>query len=328
MAGRFSLPSVGVPAKAFWDRYYWYAQAAVLLLALATQYPWPPGDLATDGLFLLWTLAGYLAARRYPFAARLVHALGVLPILAFYARRPDTAFPPELHPFAYLLLAFFPIYTATAMAGGRGFAAAALLAWALGAPFLDRAGWVALAFFSWSLTGLVALGYYRLAEQIRVHQRGLEALVLADPLTGLRNRRALEEDFAHLQALARREGKPLVLTLWDVNNLKAINDTYGHQAGDRVLKKFARVLKDTVRQSDSLYRLGGDEFAGLHIGLAAPEQLLERVRRRFPWASAGWIDAGGLSFEEAYRRADRALYRDKAHKPDDLARLTREETVP
>jgi len=132
-------------------------------------------------------------------------------------------------------------------------------------------------------------------------------------------------DVRGLEALARREGKRLVFTLWDVNNLKAINDLYGHAAGDRVLKKFAKILREALRQSDALYRIGGDEFAGLHVGLEDPEAMLARVREQFPWASSGWVDATELDFQAAYRRVDERMYRDKAQKPEELARFTRED---
>ncbi len=312
----------------FWSAYYWWVMLGVLGLALVTQYPWRHrGDLYTDGLFALWSGAMYLAARRWPFGARLVHALGVLPILAFYTRQPDTWLPREYHDELFLLLAFFPIYAATAMVGIWGFAAAALLAGVLGLPLLNDPALLPVAIFYWTLGGLLGLGYHRMVERLRTFHENLLSQALTDPLTGLRNRRALEEDYARLQALAKREKKRLIFTLWDVNDLKTINDLYGHAAGDKVLKKFARILRETIRQADAVYRIGGDEFAGLHLGIEEPEALLERVRRQFPWASSGWVDATDLDFKTAYRMVDERMYRDKAHKPEELAKFTREEPI-
>ncbi len=313
-------------AEHYWGTYYWVVMGVVLALAFFLQYPWNHrGDLATDALFLVWTGLGLLAARSSPFYARLIHALGVLPVLAFYAAQPDTQIPYALHPQLYLLLAFFPVYTATAMIGPLGFAVSVALAWALGLSIWREPGLLPVAVLYWALAGLLGLGYYWMARRLAAYHRTLLERALSDPLTGLGNRRALEEDYPRYQALAAREGERLILTLWDVNDLKAINDRYGHAAGDRVLRKFARVLQGHVRKSDPLYRIGGDEFAGLHLGLNDPDRLLERVRADFPWASAGWIDASALPFDEAYRRVDRNLYRDKANKPEELARLTREE---
>lgn len=312
--------------ESYWSTYYWWVMLAALALALATQYPWRHrGDLAADALFALWSGAMYLAARRWPFWARLVHALGVIPILAFYTLQQDTRVPPEYHAELFLLLSLFPIYAATAMLGIWGFAVAALLAGLLGFPLFDEPALLPVAIFYWTLGGLLGLGYYRMVGRLRGFHETLLRQALTDPLTGLRNRRALEEDYAQMQALAKREKKRLVLTLWDVNDLKTINDRYGHAAGDKVLKKFARILKESIRQSDAVYRIGGDEFAGLHLGIEEPDALLERVRRRFPWASSGWVDATDLDFKTAYRTADERMYRDKAHKPEELAKFTREE---
>ena len=176
--------------------------------------------------------------------------------------------------------------------------------------------------FFWSLAGLLGLGYYRLVKTVEAYHTQLEKLALSDPLTGLGNRRALQQDFPRYQALARREGKRLVMTLWDVNNLKEFNDRYGHAAGDLVLKKFAQALSDCSRKSDAFYRIGGDEFAGLHLGLENPELVINRVRERFAWVSVGWADATDVSLDEAYGRADQNMYRDKENKIHEMARLT------
>ncbi len=312
--------------RSFWDVYYWQVMALTLGAAILTQYPWTHrGDLYADALFAAWTLLLYQASHRWPYQARLVHAIGVLFILAFYTLQTDTKVPVEYHAELFLLLTFFPIYAATAMAGFAGFAITAIIAGLIGMPLLDEPELIPIAIFYWTLSGLVGLGYYRMVEKLRVLHANLINQALTDPLTGLRNRRALEEDYPRMQALAQRERKRLVFTLWDINDLKAINDLYGHAAGARVLRKFASILKEAVRQSDALYRIGGDEFAGLHIGLEDPDRMLERIRKQFPWASSGWVDATHLELERAYRIADQNMYRDKANKPDELAKFTLEE---
>jgi len=308
-----------------WGSYYWWVMLAALAIALAVQYPWKyESDIVIDAIFGLWTLAMYLVSLRRPFEARLIHALGVLPILAFYVSLPETIIPAEYRPGLYILLSFFPIYASTAMTGVPGLIASALLAALLGARMIEESALITIAVLFWSLSGLLGLGYYRMVEKLKRFHEDLLTQALTDPLTGLRNRRALEEDFHRLQALARREGKNLIFTLWDVNNLKHVNDLHGHAAGDRVLRKFANALKDAVRQSDALYRIGGDEFAGLHIGLDEPRTLLQRVRERFPWAASGWVDATHLSLEDAYKIADSNLYVDKSGKADELPQLTLE----
>ncbi len=310
-----------------WGMYYWWVMLAALAVSVAGQYFWRHrGDLITDAIFALWTGIMFFLSRRWPFEARLVHALGILPILGFYMVQTDTKIPYDHHPELFILLSFFPIYAATAMVGVWGFLVSVALAALLAFALIDESFYLPLAALFWTLSGLLGYGYFRTMEKLKGFHEHLLSQALTDPLTGLRNRRALEEDFPRLQALARREGKNLIFTLWDVNNLKSVNDLHGHAAGDRVLRKFARVLKDSVRQSDALYRIGGDEFAGLHIGLDDPDRLLRRVREGFPWAAFGWVDATQLTLDQAYRLADERMYLNKAQKRDELPRLTVEGT--
>jgi len=312
--------------ESHWGTFYWWVIAAAFGVALVIQYPWEhKGDLFVDLTFGTWTFAMYLLSRRFPFESRLIHALGVLPIIGFYVTLPDISIPPEYRLQFYVLLSFFPVYAAAAMVGVWGFALALLLATVSGLSVLEDPPLVSIAIFFWLLSGFLGLGYHRMVEKLKKFHRELLTQALTDPLTGLRNRRALEEDFPRLQALAQREGKPLIFTLWDVNNLKRVNDLHGHAAGDRVLKRFAQALKDAVRQSDALYRIGGDEFAGLHIALEDPPALFERVHESFPWTSYGWVDATHLTLDDAYRLADRKLYHSKAQKEDKVPELTTED---
>ncbi|MBN2406482.1 MAG: GGDEF domain-containing protein [Elusimicrobia bacterium] len=84
-----------------------------------------------------------------------------------------------------------------------------------------------------------------------------------DPLTGLSNRRYLRNNGSFLMEIASREKKPLALVMIDVNKFKAINDRFGHPAGDRVLRKIGGILRENTRSSDMAIRYGGDEFAVL-----------------------------------------------------------------
>ncbi len=88
----------------------------------------------------------------------------------------------------------------------------------------------------------------------------LEYLSRTDGLTGLMNRRALEECLTYELDRAKRYGKDLSLVLFDIDNFKAINDTYGHDAGDRALQNISMLLKSILRKSDLAGRYGGDEF--------------------------------------------------------------------
>jgi diguanylate cyclase (GGDEF)-like protein len=93
--------------------------------------------------------------------------------------------------------------------------------------------------------------------------RVLEAQALADPLTGLGNRRSFDRDLAHAQRWVRRSGGPLALLTVDLDHFKGINDTWGHAVGDLALQSVAASMRSVARETDVVARLGGDEFVML-----------------------------------------------------------------
>jgi diguanylate cyclase (GGDEF)-like protein len=103
--------------------------------------------------------------------------------------------------------------------------------------------------------------------------RQLAAYATRDPLTYLANRRALVQNLLQWTAWSARYGRPLTLVFFDLDDLKKINDTYGHVTGDTVLAAIGRALAGVVRQSDLAARYGGDEFA-----VVAPETSAEEAR--------------------------------------------------
>lgn len=146
--------------------------------------------------------------------------------------------------------------------------------------------------------------------------RQLAHIALVDSLTGLRNRRAFDEEFA--RALGARErgvmAPRLALAMLDVRGLKHINESLGHQAGDERLVRLAATLRSGVRGSDSVYRLGGDEFMIILPGQGAAEakRLLERLNASL--AADGIDVAAGIAETSSsvspgalIGRADRAL---------------------
>jgi diguanylate cyclase (GGDEF)-like protein len=130
-----------------------------------------------------------------------------------------------------------------------------------------------------------------------------------DSLTGLYNRRFFDAALAKNIEAARRYGRELSLVLFDLDNFKQINDTCGHQAGDEVLKNFARVLQETVRKADIVCRIGGDEFAVIlpETGLANVPNFLSRLGNNN--ATAG---VAALPSENLFADADSVL---RAAKP-------------
>jgi two-component system, cell cycle response regulator len=115
----------------------------------------------------------------------------------------------------------------------------------------------------------VVLAVGRAVEKKRLREtnarlvRELESASLTDPLTGAQNRRAFDEALKTEVERTRRYGHPLSLVLLDLDHFKAVNDGYGHPAGDAVLRAFAGVARQALRVSDVLYRYGGEEFAAL-----------------------------------------------------------------
>ncbi len=108
----------------------------------------------------------------------------------------------------------------------------------------------------------------------------LETLASTDPLTGLLNHRAFHARLDEEIARAGRGGQPLALLLVDLDDFRAINNTHGHQAGDRALAAIAAALRGSLRAGDSAGRLGGDEFAALLPAADLPEALAVAERAR------------------------------------------------
>lgn len=157
----------------------------------------------------------------------------------------------------------------------------------------------------------------------------LESLTMTDELTGLLNRRGFNSQFRRVLGAARRLGaKGGMLVMIDLDGFKAINDTYGHLAGDAYLRHVARLLSSRVREHDVVARLGGDEFAILLTGVdaetaAARAQELseaadadtmvwEGVRLPIRFSIGGQPYAADADEEEVLRQADQRMYAQKS----------------
>jgi|GEM_PF-2285895 len=149
----------------------------------------------------------------------------------------------------------------------------------------------------------------------QAHTRSMAEAALLDTLTGLGNRRAFDLDLEVAIASALRHGHPVGLIMLDLDGLKRVNDTEGHQRGDELLATFSRALRAVLRREDRAYRLGGDEFAVIldHADPLGAPGLLERVNaavhhvreRGFPNAQV----SAGVAFYSSESRTARDLVR-------------------
>jgi diguanylate cyclase (GGDEF)-like protein len=122
-----------------------------------------------------------------------------------------------------------------------------------------------------------------LHREIQAKNRLLEEMALTDALTGLPNRRAVDVWASRQLSAAARHGFPFWVVMADLDLFKKVNDTYGHDAGDIVLKTFAEILKTSTRQSDICARLGGEEFLVMitHSDKEGTTTAIERIRKQF-----------------------------------------------
>ncbi len=288
-------------AASFWpsiERLYWVSALGLGGVALGLELLTADRTVVLFGAaYLLLTLAFYQRGR----LAMGVHILySLLSTLLLLWLRPQLTVPSDPSPF---LAAILVLALLVAGVYARHWSALAVAVVAFAFPGLE----------AYQRIGL--LGVYALAAYLGVRIRGwLEALSetqarltwLAhhDPLTGLGNRHALEAALAGASS-------GLYLSLWDLDNLKRINDEGGHAAGDAALRALAQAFLAEGRADDRFFRTGGDEFVGLHRGSRPPLGLVARVRRRFPGVSVGLAELAGANLDAAIAEADRAMYREK-----------------
>ncbi len=177
-----------------------------------------------------------------------------------------------------------------------------------------------------------------LINQLQGEKEKLEEIAYTDPLTGLYNRRFFFEEAKKLYELAKRHNEPFSIIMMDVDNFKRVNDEYGHDVGDMVLKKLAEVIKNSVRASDIAARFGGEEFI---IALPKTDEegavlVAERIRQEFK-KSKVVVDSlevrttvsvgvstyrGDQTLDQLIKEADEALYRAKKTGKDKVVTYT------
>jgi two-component system, cell cycle response regulator len=170
----------------------------------------------------------------------------------------------------------------------------------------------------------------RYSEHLRDNVQHTIEMAITDALTGLHNRRYLESHMGTLAEQSGARGRPLALMILDIDFFKSINDTYGHDAGDDVLREFAVRIRKSVRGIDLACRYGGEEFVIMmpETDLAVANVVAERLRKTIagePFAiekgarridvtlsiGIATLDNKGEAITDVMKRADQALYRAK-----------------
>lgn len=200
-------------------------------------------------------------------------------------------------------------------------------------PIDERAALAIYGYLTVSTTVVfTAFGFItgRIRDQLR-------AQTIRDPLTGLYNRRYLDEIANWLWASSKRRSEPMCVLLADLDHFKNVNDTYGHEVGDQTLRAVAEVLSVHARQTDIVFRVGGEEFlivcpnTDQASGFAIAERLRERVsvlgkdklgfsgRQTISLGIATWQPDSPHDVYDLLSRADVALYQAKGQGRNQVA---------
>lgn len=162
------------------------------------------------------------------------------------------------------------------------------------------------------------------ARQAQRRAREAEEEARVDVLTGLPNRRAWDEALEGESARMTRHGRASIVLVVDLDDLKVLNDTEGHLAGDLLIRRAALALRRAVRDEDIVARIGGDEFAVLAVEAAGAEPILDRLHTTLVdlhvAASTGAaIALPGTSLQDAFESADREMYATKRERKASVA---------
>jgi diguanylate cyclase (GGDEF)-like protein len=198
------------------------------------------------------------------------------------------------------------------------------------------AAWRRTALLISGATGVLCIGLlwltWLLARELRLRHRAereLAQLAATDDLTGVANRRMLDQSLRHEWFRAQRSGKPMSVMMIDADHFKAFNDRHGHQAGDQALRDLARVISANVRRpADLVARYGGEEFSVIlaETDGAGARQIAEHIReavQQLPWVEGAerpmtvsigistWTTRSESTLEQLLFAADKALYQAK-----------------
>jgi diguanylate cyclase len=277
---------------------------------------WLAGIL--DTALLAGLVAAVVAARRYQRVDEAARFIVVLTTVGCLVLVPVNG--------SSIILWGFPVLVSNLLLAGRAFGMVANVVLIVGlatsaglhAGAAERAAYVIAA-------ALVSAYAYLFAVMTDSQRDKLESLATFDELTGAGNRRMMKLDLAEKFAHATRHKLRYAVAVVDLDEFKAVNDAYGHEAGDEVLQQFAGLAQQVFRADDRLYRMGGEEFVLFlprtgHVGLVAfLDRLQAHLRPRLAGPGgpvtvsigAAVIQEGDADWAAWLARADQAMYRAK-----------------
>ena len=191
-----------------------------------------------------------------------------------------------------------------------------------------------MAVYSIALSGALIVLFLIIAflSMSKASEPFYKKLAYTDLLTGYENRMSFEQRLREAGAQLDR-GKSITMIIFDVNNLKTVNDTMGHKSGDAYLKNTADVLFQHIRSEGLLYRIGGDEFASIFVDIGEKElnRLLKRIRnearlvlKNNPFScacgAATFNKSTDKTLRDVFARADKEMYKDKKRQKDLISR--------
>lgn len=277
-------------------------------------------------LLIVLSLAGALVAARYykrvDDGARVMVVLTTIACLV-------------LAPVNGQLIVFwgFPVLVSNLLLAGRSFGLVANVCLIVGLTLTAGLHASTVEQVTFAITAsLLSLYAYLFAVMTDSQRDKLKSLATFDELTGAGNRRMMQLDLTERFAQAKRHKLPHAIAVIDLDYFKAVNDTYGHEAGDAVLKQFVALAQEVARADDRLYRMGGEEFVMFlphtgHVGLLA---FLDRLQAHLRPSLTGpggpvTVSIGAAVMQDSdpdwmawLARADRAMYRAKNEGRDRL----------
>ena len=143
-----------------------------------------------------------------------------------------------------------------------------------------------------------------------------KSLAMKDFLTGLWNERKLEEDLKRYTEIQKRSNIKFTVALLDIDNFKRINDTYGHEYGNKILKKVANILITSIRKYENVYRIGSgaDEFVIILSHSNNPEKVINRIKKKLKRIKLSGSIGYDILRKNILTQIDRKMYNEKRKK--------------